>query len=302
MNYFELYPGDYLRDTTRLTLVEHGAYLRLLMAYYAEETPLPADYAELYVIVSAVSTADKAAVRKVADRFFAVDEDGLRRNGRADGEIEKAQRRITTARENGAKGGRKKNPTGNPSGNPTGSPRGNPAGTQRGTHSGEALQTPHAIHHLSVGETEAHTNVTTPREPPCDGVCDPPEPSPVVQASIALRQRGLRITPQHPDLIAAIDEGVTPQALAAMAEAYPDKPAGYVISACRRQRAEGAKPIATGPPRIVHSPTPSKTRTAIERLQALKIDENLSPRLAPERDPRRLEQAGDPELGTTTGV
>lgn len=105
MNYFELYPGDYLRDTTRLTLVEHGAYLRMLMAYYAEEKPLPSDDAELFVIVSAVTAADRAAVRKVADRFFPILADGLRHNLRSDEEIAKAQRRINAARANGKKGG-----------------------------------------------------------------------------------------------------------------------------------------------------------------------------------------------------
>ncbi len=147
MNYFELYPGDYLRDTTRLTLAEHGAYLRLLMAYYSEEKPLPKCDAELYVIVSAVSAADKAAVRKVADRFFPAGDDGQRRNGRADAEIEKAQRRINVARENGSKGGRKPNPAGNPLGIPVGNPAGIPPETQRATQRltqpGEALHTPH---------------------------------------------------------------------------------------------------------------------------------------------------------------
>jgi uncharacterized protein YdaU (DUF1376 family) len=153
MNYFELYPGDYLRDTTRLTLVEHGAYLRLLMTYYSEEEPLPADENELFIIVSAISDADKAAVRKVAARFFPVREDGTRRNDRVDAEIVKARRRIESARSNGGKGGR---PTKNPNETyekPTGfqsgsendgfsKPKHNPAET----HSGEALHTPHAIH------------------------------------------------------------------------------------------------------------------------------------------------------------
>lgn len=105
LNYFELYPGDYLRDTTRLTLVEHGAYLRLLMAYYAEEQPLPSDDTELFVIVCAITPVDKAAVKRVADRFFPILADGMRHNMRADAEIDKAQRRIATARENGRKGG-----------------------------------------------------------------------------------------------------------------------------------------------------------------------------------------------------
>lgn len=114
MNYFNFYPGDYLRDTTRLTLIEHGAYARLLMAYYAESAPLPADDAVLFVIAGAISAADKAAVRKIADRFFPVGEDGSRHNFRADLEIEKAQNVIAAAQANGRKGGRPKKPSTNP--------------------------------------------------------------------------------------------------------------------------------------------------------------------------------------------
>lgn len=145
MNYFELYPGDYLRDTTRLSLVDHGAYLRLLMAYYAEEQPLPSDEGELFIIVSAVSAADKTAVRKVAERFFQVGDDGLRRNGRADEEIAKARKRIDTARANGSKNKPNKHPSGNPVGMPSGNPADTQPVTQRETHSGEALHMPHAI-------------------------------------------------------------------------------------------------------------------------------------------------------------
>lgn len=144
MNYFELYPGDYLRDTTRLTLIEHGAYLRLLMTYYSEEQPLPASEAELFVIVAATTAADKEAVRKVAARFFPVATDGTRRNGRVDDEIAKARKRIDTAKANGAKNKPKANPAGMPVGDPPGDPPGKPADTQPPTHSGEALHAPHA--------------------------------------------------------------------------------------------------------------------------------------------------------------
>lgn len=147
MNYFELYPGDYLRDTTRLTLSQHGAYLRLLMTYFSEESPLPQSHLELFIIVCAVSRADKDAVRLVADRFFPVGDDGLRHNWRADQEIEKAQKRIRIAQENGAKGGRKPNPAGNPAGSTQETQRATQRATQRGTHSGEALHTPHATRH-----------------------------------------------------------------------------------------------------------------------------------------------------------
>lgn len=138
MNYFELYPGDYLRDTTRLTMLEHGAYLRLLLAYYAEEKPLPSDETELFLVVGAMTPADRAAARKICKRFFPLGDDGLRRNARADAEIEKAQRRIQAARKNGAKNQAKKHPAGYPLDMPVG----DPAGTQPLTHAGEALHTP----------------------------------------------------------------------------------------------------------------------------------------------------------------
>lgn len=139
MNFFNLYPGDYLRDTTRLTLIEHGAYLRMMLAYYGEERPLPADENELFTIVCAVTRSDQAAVRKVADRYFPIAaEDGLRHNTRADEEILKGQHRIAVARENGAKRQRKNNPAGNPVGMPVGTRAGKPDATQwvagSGTH------------------------------------------------------------------------------------------------------------------------------------------------------------------------
>jgi uncharacterized protein YdaU (DUF1376 family) len=41
--WFKRYVGDYLRDTSHLSLSEDGAYNRLLDRYYAASTPLPAD-------------------------------------------------------------------------------------------------------------------------------------------------------------------------------------------------------------------------------------------------------------------
>lgn len=43
MNYYRRYSGDYLRDTSKLSVLEHGAYSLLLDYYYSEETPLPLD-------------------------------------------------------------------------------------------------------------------------------------------------------------------------------------------------------------------------------------------------------------------
>lgn len=117
MNYFEFYVGDYARDTTHLTLIEHGAYLMLMATYYGSEKPLPAELPMLYRIARAMTPPEQKAVRTIAEQFFPVDTDGLRHNRRADDLIAKAQVRIEAARSNGGKGGRpRKNPAGNPVG------------------------------------------------------------------------------------------------------------------------------------------------------------------------------------------
>ena len=130
MNYYRHYLGDYQRDTADLSLIEHGAYRLLLDACYATEGPLPADYTSLYRVTRAMDSAEKAAVRRMADRFFPVRNDGLRHNDRADREIPQAQKRIETAQANGKNGGRK--PKRKPSGLPKTEPNGNPAGSDSG--------------------------------------------------------------------------------------------------------------------------------------------------------------------------
>jgi uncharacterized protein YdaU (DUF1376 family) len=140
LNYFNLYPGDYLRDTTDLSLAEHGAYCLLLMHYYAKGGALDADPARLMRICSAVTDEEQFAVRSVLDRFFSI-RNGKLWNRKADKEIAKAMPRIRAARENGATGGRpRKNPAGNPVGLATETQRvtqwPTQQGTQQATHAG----------------------------------------------------------------------------------------------------------------------------------------------------------------------
>lgn len=115
MNYVEFYPGDYMRDTAHLSLMEHGAYVLLLLHYYATEKPLPNDNPTLFRIARSMGETEKEAVIRVADEFFPVSsEDGLRHNARADRETSKARTRVESARENGKKGGRPPKPKNNP--------------------------------------------------------------------------------------------------------------------------------------------------------------------------------------------
>jgi len=126
VNYYRHYLGDYQRDTARLSLLEHGAYRLLLDAYYGEDGPLPADEAELFLMCKAMTAADRAAVRKVAARYFVRDGDKLT-NPRADREIALGLKAIDIARNNGKRGGRPvshKEPSGIPAGIPSGVPSG----------------------------------------------------------------------------------------------------------------------------------------------------------------------------------
>lgn len=68
--YYRHIIGDYDRDTKDLSLLEHGAYRRLLDAYYANRGPLSADPDRLYRVTSAILPDEQAAVRKVAYLFF----------------------------------------------------------------------------------------------------------------------------------------------------------------------------------------------------------------------------------------
>lgn len=127
MNFYKRYPADYGRKTARLTLAQHGAYTLLLDEVYSTEAPLPGAFDELYRICRAMSKPEQEAVRAVADKFFPLSSDGLRRNQRAEEEITEAAPAIEAARLNGKKGGRPKKETQK---EPSGFSMGNPESTQ----------------------------------------------------------------------------------------------------------------------------------------------------------------------------
>jgi uncharacterized protein YdaU (DUF1376 family) len=141
MNYYERHLGDYLKDTISLSMVEEGAYNRLLDYYYSKEQGIPAD--KVYKIARATSKSECAAVDVVLKEFFQLT-DGLWTKGRCQEEIEKARLKISAAQENGRKGGRPKKPTGlsnETQQKPTGLLLGSENETQTITQT-KALQTP----------------------------------------------------------------------------------------------------------------------------------------------------------------
>lgn len=87
LNYYERHIGDYLKDTSHLTLLEHGVYSRLLDVYYTRECAIPdGDAARL---VGARSKEEKAALRAVLQEFFTQEEHGDWIQPRCEQEIER---------------------------------------------------------------------------------------------------------------------------------------------------------------------------------------------------------------------
>lgn len=95
MNYYERHIGDYLKDTSHLSLLEHGVYTRLLDVYYTREGGIPASDAAR--LVGARSKDERAALASVLAEFFEL-RDGMHIQGRADREIERFKDKQSKAK------------------------------------------------------------------------------------------------------------------------------------------------------------------------------------------------------------
>ena len=101
MNYYSFHIGDYLSATAHLSIIEHGAYRRLLDIYYIHESPLPDDVKQIYRLVGARGKEEREAVDSVLAEFFQSTPEGFRHD-RCDHEIALCNKN----RANGKKGGR----------------------------------------------------------------------------------------------------------------------------------------------------------------------------------------------------
>ena len=96
MHYYPFNIGDYRRDSSHLTLLEHGVYRQLLDQYYLDEKPLTLDEEKLFRLISARSEDEKQATRNVLHDFFTKTKDGYVKN-RCHREIEFYQERLDIA-------------------------------------------------------------------------------------------------------------------------------------------------------------------------------------------------------------
>lgn len=97
MNYYEHHLGDYAKDAAHLSLVEDGAYRRLLDAYYTREQPLPGDVKLCCKLARANTKPERDAVGYVLNEFFELRDDGYHQS-RADHEIERFRSKSEKAK------------------------------------------------------------------------------------------------------------------------------------------------------------------------------------------------------------
>ena len=76
MHYYQHNIADYRKDTSHLTLLEHGIYRQLLDSYYLDEVPLSNDLAKLMRSHSVRSTDEQQALQNVLTDFFELTENG----------------------------------------------------------------------------------------------------------------------------------------------------------------------------------------------------------------------------------
>jgi len=108
MNYYRRYIGDYVRDTSHLSLVEHGVYTVLLDIVYATEKSLPNSIKIVNKMCRATSPKERRAVDSILSEFFPVVADGGRQNPRAESEIARGLAAADAMREAGKRGASKR--------------------------------------------------------------------------------------------------------------------------------------------------------------------------------------------------
>jgi uncharacterized protein YdaU (DUF1376 family) len=86
MHYYKRHIGDYAKDTSHLSLLEHGVYAVLMDWQYASEKPLPAGNVAIYRICRAVTAAEKRAVDSILEEFYP-EKNGQRWNNRTELEV-----------------------------------------------------------------------------------------------------------------------------------------------------------------------------------------------------------------------
>ena len=77
MHWYKFNIADYKKDTDHLSMLENGAYLKLINRYYLTEEPLPLDETQLFRLIGVRSDDEATAIRNVLQDFFTKSENGF---------------------------------------------------------------------------------------------------------------------------------------------------------------------------------------------------------------------------------
>jgi uncharacterized protein YdaU (DUF1376 family) len=234
LNYYKRHIGDYMKDASHLSLLEHGVFMRLLDVYYTREAPIPADQAAR--LVGARSKEEREALQVVCGEFFKL-VDGCYVQTRCDKEIAAMQAKQETNRVIGQRGGRpKKKPTDNPDGFQTETQtvsRNNPDVTQATSHKPIAINQGAFVEHQQGGPVgPAHAGFESEDRDAGAG-------SVAQQVADAMRAAGLPdVSATNPKLRTLLAAGLTPAELLDAAQVAVAKGNGF---AWAMARAEGQR-------------------------------------------------------------
>ena len=235
-----LYVGDYLQDTSRLTTVQHGAYLLLLMDYWTNGL-LPDDDAVL-ATVARLPLRDWKKHRPALERYFDI-RDGFWHQCRADFERAKTEAFADKQRANGAKGGRPKKPDGSeeePTGKANENPTQNPNETQPKTQT-KPKRNPTANPNETISQSQSQIKTVNfneaseckptlfaraqnPKPPETQTQAEPKPPPQAASGTVAgaicrrLIDAGITgVNPSHPRLLALLAAGLGADEICAVA-------------------------------------------------------------------------------------
>ena len=228
MNYYKRHIGDYMKDASHLSLLEHGVYMRLLDVYYTREAAIPVEQAAR--LIGARSKDEKEALTMVTAEFFhAVD--GFYTQSRCDFEISAQQQKAETNREVGKRGGRPKKVS-----IPIASTNPEITQTVYQNNPAETLATSHKP--ITISQEEGAPADRPPGVP--QGMA---RPSMAGAVCVAMKAAGLAsVNPSHPDLLVLIDKGADIGLFVAVAQecVARQKTFAYALATVKGRMADAA--------------------------------------------------------------
>ncbi|WP_019558504.1 YdaU family protein [Thioalkalivibrio sp. ALE12] len=102
MNHYRHHIGDYRKDTSHLSLLEHGVYRQAIDLYYLSESPLPSDMQRLMRLLCVRTADEERALCAVLEDFFTLTNEGYE-HARCKRELEAIYEKSEKARESAQK-------------------------------------------------------------------------------------------------------------------------------------------------------------------------------------------------------